>query len=208
MAYQLYWRKGSATFVAEAALKMVGADYELIELPDRHDQRSPEFRAINPAGKIPVLITPDGHIIFETMAILLTLDERHKDAKLLPPLGSNERATSLQWLAFLATSSYGAALRFYYPNRFTAEETLEAIEAVKAKSVRDSDTDFASLCAALKGPFLLGSTMTITDVYLAMIADWHEPAMEMPKIKTLISSMLKNAAVKAAWDNHEYTPQK
>jgi glutathione S-transferase len=206
MTYQLYWRKGSATFVAEAALKMAGAEYELIEVPDRHDQSSPEFRAINPAGKIPVLITPDSHIVFETMAILLTLDERHKDAKLLPPVGSNERATSLQWLAFLATSSYGSALRYYYPNRYTAEKTPEAIEAVKAKSVTDSDTDFAILSAALKGPFLLGDTMTIADVYLGMIADWHEPAMEIAAIKTLVSSMLKNAAVKEAWDNHEYTP--
>lgn len=69
MPYQLYWRKGSATFVAEAALKMVAAEYELIEIPDRHDQRNEAFRAINPAGKIPVLITPEGQIVFETMAI-------------------------------------------------------------------------------------------------------------------------------------------
>jgi glutathione S-transferase len=202
--YKLYWRKGSATFVAEAALRMVGANYELIEIADRNDQRSAEFRAINPAGKIPVLITPDGHIVFETMAILLTLDERHKGANLLPAQATDERAIALQWLAFLATSSYSSALRFYYPERFTADQTPEAVEAVKIQSAIASDADFAILSAALKGPFLLGDTLTITDIYLAMIADWHEPAMELPAIQELKATMLKNKAIKAAWDNHEY----
>ncbi len=206
MTYKLYWRIGSASFVAEAALAMTGAKYELIEIPDRNDQRSPEFRAINPAGKIPVLITPEGQIVFETMAILLTLDEWHKGANLLPAPKTNERATSLQWLAFLATSSYSSALRFYYPERFTADQSPAAVDAVKVKSVTDSNTDFAILNDTIRGPFLLGDTMTITDVYLAMIADWHEPAMELPAIKTLKGAMLENSAVKAAWDNHEYTP--
>jgi glutathione S-transferase len=204
--YKLYWRKGSATFVAEAALRMVGANYELIEIPDRNDQRSAEFRAINPAGKIPVLITPDGHIIFETMAILLTLDERHKNAKLLPTQMTDQRATALQWLAFLATSSYSSALRFYYPERFTADKAPDAVSAVKVQSSIDSDADFEILTKAIKGPFLLGDTLTITDVYLAMIADWHEPAMHLPAIQKLKSAILQNTAVKAAWDNHDYTP--
>jgi glutathione S-transferase len=205
-SYKLYWRKGSATFVAEAALRMVGANYELIEVPDRNDQRSQQFRAINPAGKIPVLITPDGHIIFETMAILLTLDERHKSADLLPAQMTDQRATALQWLAFLATSSYSCALRFYYPERFTADKAADAVSAVKVQSMIDSDADFAILVKALKGPFLLGKTLTITDVYLAMIADWHEPALEIPAIQLLKTELLQNSSIKIAWDNHEYTP--
>ena len=206
MPYKLYWRAGSGSMVAEAALRMAGVNYNLIDVPSKTEQRSEAFRAINPAGKIPVLITPEGQTIIESMAILLALDERNKQARLLPDYGTVDRATALQWLAFLSASTYPAALRFYYPHRHTTGTSSEEIAAVKAAGAKSLDADFAILCAAIKGPFLLGDTMTITDVYLAMIADWHEPAMELPAIKTLKAAMLKNAAVKAAWDNHEYTP--
>ena len=205
-SYKLYWRAGSGSMVTEAALRMAGTDYILVDVPTKAEQRGDTFRAINPAGKIPILITPDGQTIFESMAILLVLDERHKQAGLLPAYGTSDRAIALQWLAFLSSSTYPAALRFYYPHRFTTDKTPDAISAVKAAGANALDADCAIVAAALKGPFLLGETLSITDVYLAMIADWHEPAMDIPAIQTLKTAMLKNAAVKAAWDNHEYTP--
>lgn len=183
---------------------MAGADYELIEVPTKAEQRDPKFRAVNPAGKIPVLITPDGQTIFESLAIILAIDERHKAVGLLPTYASNERATALQWLAFLATSTYASALRFYYPHRFTADTTPEAIASVKAAGATAMDADFAILAAALKGPLLLGETLTITDVYLAMIADWHAPSMQLPEIQKLKAAVLQNKAVKAAWVNHKF----
>ena len=205
-SYQLYWRAGSGSMVAEAALRMTGADYALVEVPTTAEQHEAKFRAINPAGKIPVLIMPEGQIVFESMAILMALDERHKNTGLLPAYASPERATTLQWLAFMAASTYPAALRFYYPHRFTSEKTEGAIAAVKAAGATDMDADFVILAAALKTPFLLGDTMTIADVYLAMLADWHEPAMEITEMQRLKAEVLKSPAVKAAWDSHEFTP--
>jgi glutathione S-transferase len=205
-SYHLYWRAGSGSMVAEAALRLTGADYVLVDVPTKVEQREAAFRAINPAGKIPILITPDGQTIIESMAILLALDERHKQANLLPDYGTADRATALQWLAFLSASTYPAALRFYYPHRFTADTAPAAIAAVKAAGAKAMDADFAILAKALKGPFLLGDTLTITDVYLAMIADWHEPAMEIPAIQLLKTELLQNSSIKTAWDNHEYTP--
>ena len=120
--YQLYWRAGSGSMVAEAALRMTGADYALVEVPTKAEQREPKFRAINPAGKIPVLIMPEGQIIFESMAILMALDERHKNTGLLPAYASQTRATTLQWLAFMAASTYPAALRFRSEERRVGKE--------------------------------------------------------------------------------------
>ena len=106
----------------------------------------------------------------------------------------------------MAASTYPAALRFYYPHRFTADQTPQAIAAVKASGAAALDADFAIIEQVLKGPFLLGETLTITDVYLAMIADWHEPAMEIPALQKLKTAMLQNKAVKAAWGNHDFAP--
>jgi glutathione S-transferase len=158
----------------------------------------------NPARKIPVLVLPSGQIVIESMAILLALDERHKQAQLLPPPATQARAGVMQWLALMAASTYPAALRFYYPDRYTVDPAEAAIEAVKAKATLDLDADFAVLADAVSGPFLLGSTITIADVYLAMLADWHAPAMAMPKISALVTAALSVPAVRAAWDNHAF----
>ena len=203
--YQLYSRAGTASMVVEAALRLTGAGFQNHDVPDRNSQKQSAFLAINPAGKIPVLITPQGQTIFESTAILLVLDERHPEAKLLPPFGTNERAIAVQWLAFMATSTYSAALRYYYPEAFTTDNSDVAITAVKAAGASGMDRDFEILAAALKNPYLLGETMTIADVYLAMLADWHEPAMEIAEMQRLKAEVLKSSAVRAAWGSHEFT---
>ncbi|NJR14015.1 MAG: glutathione S-transferase family protein [Phyllobacteriaceae bacterium] len=202
--YQLYWRAGSGSMVAEAALRMAGVAFVPRNVAAKADQQKPEFLAINPAGKIPVLVLPGGQVVFESMAIVLAIDERFPQRHLLPPILSAERATALQWLAFLACQTYPAALRFWYPQRHTADPSEAAIAAVKAQAAADLDRDFALICAALKGPFLLGDTLTIVDVYAAMIADWHDPATLLPAMQRLKAAMLAHDPVRVAWENHAF----
>ncbi|GLK65975.1 MULTISPECIES: glutathione S-transferase family protein [Paracoccus] len=64
--------------------------------------RSPEFRALSPAGRIPALET-DGRAIFESGAILQYLTER--EGRLAPPPGDPERADFLEWMHFSETQA-------------------------------------------------------------------------------------------------------
>ncbi len=190
--------------VVEAALRMASVPFEGVAIADKSALLNPDFLAINPAGKIPVLVLPSGQTIAESAAILLALDDAFPQARLLPPRGSADRNTAVQWLIFMAANIYPAALRFYYPSRHTADAAPQAAEAVKAQAAKDMDRDFARFATAVEGPFLLGETMTITDVYAAMLADWHGPAMAMPQIRDMVPRMLENAAVSDAWRNHEF----
>ncbi len=66
------------------------------------EQFKPEFLALNPNAKVPVIIDQDNeHIVFESCAILLYLAE--KTGRLLP---KEEKAKSeaIQWLFFQAAS--------------------------------------------------------------------------------------------------------
>lgn len=83
-------------------LEEIGLPYEAhrVTLADT-DVKSPEFLSLNPNGKIPAIIDPDGPggaplPLFESGAILVYLAE--KSGKLLPP--APERYAVLQWLMF------------------------------------------------------------------------------------------------------------
>lgn len=199
--YTLYWKPGSGSMVVEAALRLVGVAFDEVKVGDTSD---PAFLALNPAGKVPVLKLACGPVIAESAAILLSLDDMFPEARLLPPRGRSGHVKAVQWLVFMATNIYPACLRYYYSERHTADPAPEAAEAVRSQAARDMDRDFAQLAAVIQGPFLTGQTMTITDVYAAMLADWYDPAKSTPEIGALVTNVLKNPAVAEAWRNHGF----
>jgi glutathione S-transferase len=199
--YTLYWKPGSGSMVVEAALRMIGVAFDAVEVDDTADTA---FLALNPAGKVPVLKLACGPVIAESAAILISLDDMFPEARLLPPRGRSGHVKAVQWLIFMATNIYPACLRYYYPERHTADPAPEAAEAIRSQAALDMDRDFARLAAVVQGPFLTGQTMTITDVYAAMLADWYDPAKNTPEIKALVGRVLENPAVSDAWRHHGF----
>lgn len=124
MSHTLYGDLGSGAFSAEAALAEAGAPYtfEMVSL-DKGEQKSPDFLAINPSGKIPALRLPGGSIVTESAAILLTLADHFPPARLLPPQGAPARAQAYRWLAFMAGKIYPIVEIVDYPERFGAKES-------------------------------------------------------------------------------------
>jgi GST-like protein len=91
---------------ASIALEEIGVPYEVrwVRL-DRSEQTTPEFLALNPNHKIPVL-EDDGLVIWESGAILLHLAEKH--GKLLPSDRAG-RIHAIQY-AFFQTGGIGPNL--------------------------------------------------------------------------------------------------
>jgi GST-like protein len=88
---------------ASIMLEEIGLPYEphLVSF-ETHDQASPEFRSLNPYGKIPAILDPNGPggkplALFESGAILLYLAE--KSGQLLPS-DAAARYETIQWLMF------------------------------------------------------------------------------------------------------------
>src|SRR4029077_1441616 len=81
------------------ALKELGLDCELIPVNlATGEQREPAFRAVNPAGRVPVLV--DGAVtLTESHAILAYLGEKTGG---LWPASAGDRAAALQWLFYLS----------------------------------------------------------------------------------------------------------
>jgi glutathione S-transferase len=86
---------------ASIMLEETGLLYEVRVVDiERGDQHAAAFLALNPNGKIPVVIDPDrGRAVFESGAILFYLAER--SGRLLPA-DEEARTRTLQWVLFQA----------------------------------------------------------------------------------------------------------
>src|SRR5436190_20535802 len=119
MSYTIFGDVGSGAFSAEAVLAEAGAPYEFYAISlVKNEQRKPEFLAINPSGKMPALRLPEGEVITESAAILLTVADHFPNARLLPPQGAAARAQAYRWLAFMAAEIYPMVEISDYPERF------------------------------------------------------------------------------------------
>lgn len=90
-------------FKATIALEELGLAYELHHVRvGAGEARRPEFLALNPHGRIPVIVDDEtGVTLFESAAILLYLAER--TGQLLPQ-AAKARWQAIQWLQFHAAS--------------------------------------------------------------------------------------------------------
>lgn len=102
------------------------------------EQHAPEFLDINPNGKVPAIVDPDGPdgkpiAIFESGAILLYLAE--KTGKLLPT-DSVRRYEALQWLMF-QMGGFGPMLGQAHHFRVYAPEQIDyAVERYTREATR------------------------------------------------------------------------
>ena len=203
MSFTLYGDLGSGAFSAEAALAEAGAPYrfELVSL-DKNEQKQPAFLAINPSGKMPALRLPEGEIITESAAILLTLADHFPQARLLPPQASNDRAKAYRWLAFMAGEIYPIVEIVDYPERFVAVEA----EALRAKARERIRERILIIERMIQGPFLLAHGFSILDIYAAMFTRWSLAPdwklANLPKLMELADAVSQRPAIAPVWQRH------
>ena len=205
MSFTLYGDLGSGAFSAEAALAEAGAPYrfELVSL-EKGEQKQPAFLAINPSGKMPALRLPEGEIITESAAILLTLADHFPQARLLPPQASNDRALAYRWLAFMAGEIYPIVEIVDYPERFMPPGgDAKALRTIARDRIRER---IAIVERMIKGPFLLGAGFSILDIYAAMFTRWSlEPDWKLahiPRLMALADAVSQRPAIAPVWQRH------
>jgi glutathione S-transferase len=104
----LYFSPGSSAMATHIALHEIGVPFEtkLVSLA-KGEQHSPEYRAINPEGKVPTLLI-DGRVLTEVAATLYYLARRYPEAKLWPEGGIEEEAQAISWMSFIAATVHPA----------------------------------------------------------------------------------------------------
>jgi GST-like protein len=168
--FTLYGRSGSGSLAVQVALEEIGAPYERIWVSQDPAELA-SFRSLNPTGKVPALVLPDGTVMFESAAMLVHLALLHPDAGLAPKPGTTRHALFLQWMIFLSANVYEAALRTYYSDRYSARGSADS-EAIRQKGVADFLAYLELVSRGLR-PYVLGAEYSVADVYLHMLASWY-----------------------------------
>jgi glutathione S-transferase len=171
MRYIIWGARGSGSGIVEAACAELGVDYEARDLDARNDEhRGERYGAVNPHRKMPTLEV-GGEVITESVAIVLTLDERHPEGRLLPPPGSPDRAQALRWMLYLATEIYPLVELDDFPDRFAASPDVAA--ALRERAQEITRERWRTLEAQIAGPYLLASGFSATDLYITKLAVWQ-----------------------------------
>jgi glutathione S-transferase len=104
-----------------------GLSYELVQIDlTQGEQRRPEFRRLNPFGRVPVLVDEDT-TIYDSTIIAEYLEDEYPEPPLLPAVGSSAlRAQARTWEDIADTS-------------FTVQVGQLMAEMSKAESERDSN---------------------------------------------------------------------
>lgn len=152
---KLYWSPRSRSFTTLWLMEETGEPYERV-LTDitTGANKTPEYLAINPMGKVPALT--DGDVsMAESAAICAYVADRCPQAKLAPPIGDPRRAKYMQWLFFAPSCIEPAILQTYL------KLEIPAVSAAWGSATQTFDV----LDQALeKGPWLLGDDFTAADI--------------------------------------------
>lgn len=145
------------------ALEEVGAPYTLrtVNLM-AGEQKAPEFLALNPMGKLPVLVDGDA-VVSETSAICLYLGDRYAAGRLAPAVDDPARGAYLRWSVYpSAVIEPGAMSKAngwtYRPSQAgwgSYESILQTLDGALAA-----------------GPWLLGDRFTMADVLVGASLRW------------------------------------
>jgi GST-like protein len=140
-------------------LEETGLPYEAIPVDTRKgDQHKPEFLAINPNAKVPVIVDGDA-TVFDSNAILLYLAE--KTGKFLPANTPKARGELLSWLMFVASGVGPFSGQSVHFRNYTPEKIPYAIN----RYMYEAQRHYAILDARLaKQKYMLGDGYSIVDM--------------------------------------------
>lgn len=187
MSIQLYFSPGACSFVPHLMLEKAEVPFEPIMVKlHKGEQLTPEFKAINPNGQVPVLVD-GGEVLTQILAMVGYLDKRFPQAHLLPDVPM-ARARAIETLSWLNNTVHPTFTHVFMPHKYSDQP------AVQAEIRNHALPQYRALIHALQarvmalpaGEWLAGVHLGPVDAYALTATRWATMAgiapTEMPDL--------------------------
>lgn len=171
MSVVLYGSQSTASLVVHWLLLELGIEHELHQLDfDRREQKSADYLALNPAGRVPTLVL-DGQVLTESAAIAMHLADLHPAAGLAPLPGSPARGDYYRWICFCVYTLMPAYRAWFYPDEPAGEAN---VAEVKQRARLQLEAAWQQMADHLQahGPYVLCERASVVDFLLTMLMRW------------------------------------
>ena len=182
----LYHHPKSRSAGARVLLEALGVPYDVKFIDfNAGANRTPEFLAINPLGKLPTIVH-GAAVVTEQVAITIYLADHFPAAGLAPAFDDPQRGSYLRWIAFYGASFEPALIDHAY-KRAPIEPS--------AAPYRDYEAVIEALVAQLeRGDYLLGDTLTAADLLWGTALRWTTDFGIVPTLPVIMAYIERVAA--------------
>lgn len=172
---KLYYSAGSCSTACHMSLEYSGLKYEAIEI-DWEKENDPNIALVtklNPLGTLPVLVTDDGKVLYQNVAIHTYIADLAPRSKLLPEVGTFERAEAMNWLSFVNSDLHKGIGGLFSVKAVSPDLAVQ--EAYKKYCLSTSHQYLKFMNAELEGRnFLTGKEFCAADAYAYVVTGWCE----------------------------------
>ena len=177
-------------------LEEVGVPYDLVRLePGPGGTRSPEHLERHPLGHVPVL-EDRGQYIFESGAICLHLADLFPEKRLLPPLGTVDRAHAYQWVLFSMAEMEPPLIALSAEARKPDAERSAAVMSEARERFRKTALILEAVLRDRK--YLVGDAFGVADVMVGATLAWAR-AMRLVDALPSLEGYLLRLRERPAW---------
>lgn len=196
-----FYAPNTCSLASHIALEEAGAAYETRRVNfAASEQRSPDYLAINPKGRVPALATPRG-VLTETPAILAFVAQSFPAAKLAPVDDPFLFAEIQAFNSYMCSTVHVA-----HAHRVRGSRWVDDPDAIAAMQKKVPETVAACFelieNEMLRGPWVMGDAYSIADPYLFTIAGWLESdsvdIARFPRVQDHYRCMTERPAVARA----------
>ncbi len=163
---KIYHSTGTRGFRVIWVCEELSIPYEIVPVDFAAEYRAtPEWRAMNPVGKVPVMVDSD-MTMFESCAMMQYVLDRYGEGRLQPSKDDPSYAHYLQWCWF-AEATFARPLGEIVNHRRAFKPELDNVVAeMKGRAT----ACVAALDAALSDrPYLLGDTLSAVDLSICYV---------------------------------------
>jgi glutathione S-transferase len=184
----------------------LGLTYERIDAGHRFGMvDTPEFRAMNPNGLVPVLIDGDGGPLWESAAIVRYLASRYGRAPFWPEdLAARAQVDKwAEWAKLNVTLAFSGPI--FWPIVRLPASTRNPEAIAQAVRVLDSALDIAERQLG-HGPYLLGEALSVADIQFGNILYRYFEIDIERRPRSILEAYYGRLAARPAYREHVMAP--